>query len=315
MNKRFTKYISFFIVAFLVLTMISCRSPKSIIKASIKEQGSEYLFTQLKKNELKYEWLTAKVNIEYIEEDKKTNFVAQIRLRKDSVIWMSFSPALGIEVARLMITNDSVKFINRVNKTYFLGDYKFVNDFLKTNIDFDVFQSFLTGNDFQFYEKAKFKASVDNHQYKLATTSRHKLKEFIKKSDENPVVFIQNIWLDPENFKITVVKIKEIEKENKKLEAYYNNFKLIDKQLFPIDIAFKVSAEIDIFIDINFSKIVLNKSDLGDKKLIEDIAKKYQTEIIAEIPYSKKILEAYSKGQPIENENINKIAKFLEELK
>jgi len=275
MNKRFTKYISFFIVTFLVLTMISCRSPKSIIKASIKEQGSEYLFTQLKKNELKYEWLTAKVNIEYIEEDKKTNFVAQIRLRKDSVIWMSFSPALGIEVARLMITNDSVKFINRVNKTYFLGDYKFVNDFLKTNIDFDVFQSFLTGNDFQFYEKAKFKASVDNHQYKLATTSRHKLKEFIKKSDENPVVFIQNIWLDPENFKITVVKIKEIEKENKKLEAYYNNFKLIDKQLFPIDIAFKVSAEIDIFIDINFSKIVLNKSKRFPFKVPEKYEKIY----------------------------------------
>lgn len=260
MNKRNIKYISFFVVAFFVLTTFSCRSPRSIMKAPIKEKGPEYLFTQLSNNELKFDWLTAKVNIEYIEDDKKTNFQAQIRLRKDSVIWMSFSPALGIEVVRLMITNDSVKFINRLNKTYFFGDYKFVNDFLKTNIDFDVFQSFLTGNDFQYYEKAKFKASVDNHEYKLSTTSRHKLKEFVKHSDENPIVFIQNIWLSPDNFKITAVKIKEIEKENKKLEAFYNEFKIIDGQLFPVDVNFKISAEIDISVSIDYSKIVLNKS-------------------------------------------------------
>lgn len=261
MNKCNIKYISFFVVAFLVLTIISCRSPRSIMKEPIKEEGPDYLFTQLKKNELKFDWLTAKVNIEYIEGNKKMNFKVQIRMRKDSIIWMSFSPALGIEVARLMITNDSVKFINRLNKTYFLGDYKFVNDYLKTNIDFDVFQSFLTGNDFQYYEKAKFKASVDNHEYKLATASRHKLKEFIKHSYENPVVFIQNIWLDPDNFKITAVKIKEIDKENKKLEAIYKNFKMIDGQFFPVNVNFKISAENNISVLIDYSKILLNKSN------------------------------------------------------
>ena len=260
MNKLSIKYISFFVVTFFVLTTFSCRSPRSIMKIPIKEKGPEYLFTQLKKNELKFDWLTAKVNIEYIEDKKQTYFKAQLRIQKDSVIWMSFSPALGIEIARLMITKDSVKFINRVNKTYFIGDYKFVNDFLKTNIDFDVFQSFITGNDFQYYEKAEFKASVDNREYKLYTTSRHKLKEFVKQSDENPVVFIQNIWLNPDNFKITSVKIKEIEKENKKLEAFYNNFKMIDGQLFPVDVSFEISTEIDISVSIDYSKIALNKS-------------------------------------------------------
>ena len=260
MNKTEIKYFLFFVVALLIFTMFSCRSTRTIMKEPIKEKGTEYLFTQLSNNELKFDWLTAKVNIEYIEGEKRTNFKAQIRMRKDSIIWMSFSPALGIEVVRLMITNDSVQLINRLNKTFFLGDYKFVNEFLKTNIDFDVFQSFLTGNDFQYYEKAKFKASIDDEKYKLATTSRHKLKEFVKKSDENPIVFIQNIWLNPNNFKITKVKIKEINKENKKLEALYNKFNIIDGQLFPVDITYKISADVDISVDIDFSKIVLNKS-------------------------------------------------------
>ncbi len=63
------------------------------------------------------------------------------------------------------------------------------------------------------------------------------------------------------------------------------------------------------------SKIILNRADIGNKNLIEEIAKKYKTKIIAEIPYSKKILESYSKGEPIEDKNIKKIAEFLERAK
>jgi len=60
------------------------------------------------------------------------------------------------------------------------------------------------------------------------------------------------------------------------------------------------------------AKIVLNKSTVGDKKLIQKIAKEYDIEIIAEIPYEKSIIKAYSKGEPIKHKSIEKIAKFLE---
>jgi len=59
------------------------------------------------------------------------------------------------------------------------------------------------------------------------------------------------------------------------------------------------------------SKIILNRADVGDRNLIKDIAKEFKTEIISEIPYSKKILELYSNGKPIEDENIKKIVKWL----
>jgi len=59
------------------------------------------------------------------------------------------------------------------------------------------------------------------------------------------------------------------------------------------------------------AKIILNRADIGDRNLITKIAKKFKAEIIAEIPYSKKILEAYSKGEPIEHPTIKKIVKNL----
>jgi len=61
-------------------------------------------------------------------------------------------------------------------------------------------------------------------------------------------------------------------------------------------------------------KVVLNKATIGNKKLIEKIVKKYKTEIIAEIPYRKEILKAYSRGKPIKEENIDKIVEYLEKI-
>lgn len=58
-------------------------------------------------------------------------------------------------------------------------------------------------------------------------------------------------------------------------------------------------------------KIVLNRSDIGDEKPIQDLAEKYDVDIIARIPYKKEFLERYSKGLPIEDESIKKIAGLI----
>ena len=44
-------------------------------------------------------------------------------------------------------------------------------------------------------------------------------------------------------------------------------------------------------------KIILNQADLGDKKIIEKVVKKCKIKTYKEIPYSKKLAEAYSKGE------------------
>lgn len=49
------------------------------------------------------------------------------------------------------------------------------------------------------------------------------------------------------------------------------------------------------------SKIVINRSDIGNKKLISVLSEKYNVPIITEIPYSKEIINNYAKGIPINN--------------
>ena len=253
-------YIKSLIFTLVVLVFLSsCKTPRSVIKEPLKEYGHDYLLERLDENELKFRCFSAKFRTAYQVDKKKINFKGQIRIKKDSVIWISFSPALGIEMIRLMITSDSIFYINRMDKTYFLGDYDFVNQFLETRIDFDILQSFVIGNDFQFYETTNFRASIDSREYKLSTARRQKMKKYFKKVEDEKLVLIQNIWLDPQTFKISRVNIKEYGKEHKRLEARYGNFTELEEQLFPSHLIFDIAAEKKISIDINYSKLTLDK--------------------------------------------------------
>jgi hypothetical protein len=243
----------------LLLFITSCRSPRSIIKEPIKEYGADFLFEKLKENEFRYDWLSAKYDLDLIVDKKKTSFSGQLRMRKDSAIWVSLSPALGIEMARLLISEDSVKFINRINKTYFIGDYVAINRMLGTNIDFDIIQSLLIGNDLTYYEDGKFRASYDSKEYHLVTAGRAKLKKYVRNQEDEERIYIQNIYLNPETYKITSMKVKEVKKESIKLDALYTEFKILEEQLFPNHVVYDITADAPILANLNYSRVNIDE--------------------------------------------------------
>lgn len=254
--QRLCRFILVFLASLFILE--SCSPARKVMKAPIKEEGADFLFAKLKEHQLKFNWFSAKFSAEYSNKGKENTFSGQIRIRKDSLIWISLTPMLGIEAVRLMISQDSVKMINRLNDTYFLGDYEYVNRFLNTNIDFDLLQAFLLGNDLEFYEDGKFRASVDGGEYKLSTSERRKLKKFVRNSQENLKIFIENIWLDPVSFKITRTDVKEIRRDNIKLESTYGNFQPLEGQFFPTKMNYTIWADNTIRVKADFSKMTVN---------------------------------------------------------
>jgi hypothetical protein len=245
----------------------SCSTERQVIKEPLKEAQAEYLFSKLKENELKFDWLTAKFSADYKNNETEHSFGGQIRIRKDSLIWITMSPMMGIEVIRLMISQDSIKFINRMNNSYFIGDYEYLNRFLNTNIDFDILQAFLIGRDLSSYENDKFRASVDLKFYKLSTMERHKLKKYVKNAEEAVKVYIQNIWLDPVTFKITKADVKEVKREKIRLEASYDAFEPLGSQIFPARVEYNIFAENNLFVKVNFSKVLVDEPQVFPFKI------------------------------------------------
>ena len=276
-SKHFSSTHLIYLFVFIIL--FACKSTEHAVKTSIKGKSAQFLLDRLEQNELNYDWLSAKLSTTAEINDRKYSVTIKLRIRRDSAIWMSVSPALGIELARVIITKDSLKFLNRLNSTYFAGSFNYLNRLIQTDINFEMLQSLLTGNsfsllsddNFQEGKEDKFKSSIDGDHYLLSTLRKRKLKKTMagKKAVAIPV---QRIWLDPESFKVSKLEINDLSQVNRTFEVNYNEFKKIENQLFPYKINFKIKAEQSVGVALNYSKISINKP----RKLPFSIPEKYE---------------------------------------
>lgn len=243
----------------LILSLIwgSCSSSKKTIKAPLKEEGDAYLIEQMIEHQNHFETFKAKALTSITSKGKTNDLKLNIRIRKDSAIWVSISAGVGLEAARILLTKDSVMFLNRLEKTFFAGNYEFINKMINAQVDFDIVQALLTGNDFKWYDYQELKATVDNQLYQLESAHRSKLKKYSKENAEINVIY-QSLWLNPFSFKIERIKIKEIKNENKKIDALYSNFKAVDQQIIPFQYDITISANEDVVVDATFMKVELD---------------------------------------------------------
>ena len=94
-----------FIVLFaLLLTASSCASRKKTVAPALPQS---------------FEWLTANLSIQAEGNGMAYNDLSgQLRMRKDSIVWLSVTATMGVEVLRAKISNDSIWILNRLEKTY-----------------------------------------------------------------------------------------------------------------------------------------------------------------------------------------------------
>ena len=274
MNRLINPVLQFGIAIIILAAFSSCTASRKAVREPIKEQGDEFLLNKLKEHELKFDQFSAKFNVTYQVDRKKTTVSGNLRIEHDSIIWISITPALGIEAVRFMLSPDSIKFINRLSNTYFVHDFAYINQLLNKTLDYDMAQAFLIGNDFSLYESNTFKATVDNQLYKLSTTNRRKLRRFVRRSEDDISIPLQSIWLDPESFKVSKVLLKEAERDSRKFQANYAEFVQVNEEFIPTNLEFKVeTVDKKINIKIKYSKIQINQNQTYPFRIPENYTK------------------------------------------
>ncbi len=73
------------------------------------------------------------------------NATVSIRMQKDSLIWLSISK-LGIEGARVLISRDSVRILDKINRQYAVADYRTISQQFRFQLTFALLQAVLVGN-------------------------------------------------------------------------------------------------------------------------------------------------------------------------
>ncbi len=93
-----------------------------------------------------FEYLNTKTKIQYKDAENNLSTSATIRIKKDSIIWMSISPILGIEAARVVITQDSMVLMNRLQKQYTVYNFKALTEMFHFDVNYELIQSMILGN-------------------------------------------------------------------------------------------------------------------------------------------------------------------------
>lgn len=153
------------IVACLVsLALFSCRSTRTVTRATFpsdttgsskdslsREKESALATSILEKmnaNRIEFKTFTAELKMDY-EDDKgkkMNNLGVNIRMQYDSVIWVRISGPLNVEGARVLITKDSIKIVNRMEGTVTLRNTSEGQELLKLSMDFKTLQDLIVGN-------------------------------------------------------------------------------------------------------------------------------------------------------------------------
>ncbi len=152
-------------IVFITLAVFSiftsCRSTRKIGSAISKKdtvavidprvrdtiETIRSLLQQLNNNRVVYTTFSAKVNVDYRGGDGKNYDVnATVRMYKDSAIWISVNALLGIEAMRMLITRDSVKVLDKLNKTYTARSVDFLQEVTALPLDLKTVQNLIIGN-------------------------------------------------------------------------------------------------------------------------------------------------------------------------
>jgi hypothetical protein len=92
-----------------------------------------------------FDFLTIKGKAQVTMKGNKQGANLSVRLRRDSVIWVSAGLA-GFEGVRAVLTRDSVRVVNRLEKTYFSGGYDYLSKLLNVPVSFAQMQTLLLGD-------------------------------------------------------------------------------------------------------------------------------------------------------------------------
>ncbi len=236
-------------------------------------KNAKALTKYIKENELNYNWIYAKANVEALIDGKEESFDIKVRIKKDSAILVSIQYLLGIEVAKVLITKDSVKMVVYPKKQYFRGDFNYINEILHADLDFDLLQAVLFGNSAAFHDdddKLKPVTDRENCRYLLSTERKRRLKKI--NQGQEPKKSLQTMTLDPVTFKILKNEFIDVA-TNRIFTATYDNYPAATDSVYaPRHVNIDIVAEKKVNLKIDYVRMEKNTP----QKLSINIPPKYE---------------------------------------
>jgi Domain of unknown function (DUF4292) len=199
-----------------------------------------------------FKYLTSKSKISFKSKDQNIdNASVNIRIRKDSIIWINVSQ-YAIEGVRAIIRTDSLFVLDKIHREYYAYDFASLSKQFNFNLSFGLIQSMLVGN-----------MPIP----KKPGQRFHKEKDYFMLKQEEGKVLVEN-YIGEENKRLKKLLVVEQPTKNS-LTLDYDDFTSLNSYLFPYSSLIRLdyqSQQDQQFYQTVFS-IKHQKIELPDKPL------------------------------------------------
>ena len=238
------RQIGFFILFVLVLS--SCKTKSVVAGSATKPMSANKVINNHYDNSFNKETLSAKMKVKYRGKNDLPGVTASMRLKKDETIWISLSK-LGFPVGKALITKDKVRYYEKINKTYFEGDFALLSQWLGTELDYQKVQNLLLGQAILDLKNGKHEVAQKESHYEIKPKEANRLFDIL-------------YLMDPQNFKLIRQQVTQPE-ERKTLSVNYNKYEQIDGEYFPKDMHIMATDEkYTTSINVEYRTVEFNKS-------------------------------------------------------
>lgn len=161
--KRFAKYIM--TVTLLVLSACSTHllaQNDTIVQNDSVLPAKEEVFPKIT-----YEWISYQMKVAMEREEENLAFQCFFVNRIDSLIYLNLNRS-GIELARVVLTPDSVIYVNKLEHEFYAGDYSFLRRVFGFPLDFDMVQSILNAVDFKNFDNSMHRVEENGTLHYIA---------------------------------------------------------------------------------------------------------------------------------------------------
>lgn len=159
---------NYWLLIFVLLTLTACKSRKKLVKvpdiaAKVPANDKKIENLQmLRGKDIPFNTLSmrGKASLEMNGQSNQVNMA--VRLLKNEKIWVSLTAIAGIEVARALITPDSILVRNNIQAVGIRKPFSYLYRFSTNQLNFNMLQAVLTGNTIP--ELMKPEAELDTQQ-------------------------------------------------------------------------------------------------------------------------------------------------------
>lgn len=153
-----------------------------------------------------YENLTYKIDAKINTSKKKYNLNIVYRNIKDSVIWMNINHNTGIPVARFLVTRDSTKFINRIDKKFMVISNENMANRFDYDISFDMLQAIFSAQLLNLEDEkdlvqaySHYRVYADSAMYIMQNINKKRIGRLVRKNKLDDY-FIHQVKIDSDFF-------------------------------------------------------------------------------------------------------------------